>query len=179
MMTTSMRPAVFFDRDGVLNRDAGYLFEASKFKWIDGAREAVRLVNEAGYFAFVVTNQSGVARGFYQESDVEALHRWMADELAAVGARIDAFEYCPDHPDGVIERYRRDSDRRKPRPGMIIDLMKRFPVAADRSILIGDQPRDLDAARSAGVHGLLFRAGNLAAFVREALKLAEATPPLR
>ncbi|MDA9441625.1 D,D-heptose 1,7-bisphosphate phosphatase [Bradyrhizobium sp. CCBAU 51745] len=179
MMTTSTRPAVFFDRDGVLNHDAGYLFEASKFEWMDGAREAVRLVNEAGYFAFVVTNQSGVARGFYRERDVEALHRWMADELAAVGARIDAFEYCPDHPEGVIERYRRDSDRRKPGPGMIIDLMKRFPVAADRSILIGDQPRDLDAARAAGIRGLLFREGNLATFVREALKLAEATPPPR
>lgn len=89
MTTTSTRPAVFFDRDGVLNHDAGYLFEASKFKWIDGAREAVRLVNEAGYFAFVVTNQSGVARGFYQESDVHALHSWMADEPAQARARHD------------------------------------------------------------------------------------------
>lgn len=171
-MTTSTRPAVFFDRDGVLNHDAGYLFEASKFKWIDGAREAVRLVNEAGYFAFVVTNQSGVARGFYEESDVLALHRWMADELAAVGAYIDAFEYCPDHPHAVLPRYRRDSDRRKPGPGMITDLMKRFPVAADKSLLIGDQERDLAAARGAGIRGLLFREGNLATFVREALNLA-------
>ncbi|MGT2434882.1 D-glycero-alpha-D-manno-heptose-1,7-bisphosphate 7-phosphatase [Bradyrhizobium betae] len=171
MTTTTTRPAVFFDRDGVLNHDAGYLFEASKFKWMDGAREAVRLVNEAGYFAFVVTNQSGVARGFYEESDVHILHCWMADELAAIGAHIDAFEYCPDHPEAVIERYRRDSDRRKPGPGMILDLMKRFPVAAERSILIGDQPRDLEAAHAAGIRGLLFREGNLATFVREALKL--------
>lgn len=171
MMTISTRPAVFFDRDGVLNHDVGFLFEAAKFEWMDGAREAVRLVNEAGYFAFVVTNQSGVARGFYEESDVQALHRWMADELAAVGAHIDAFEYCPDHPEAPIERYRRDSDRRKPGPGMITDLMKRFPVAADRSFLIGDQERDLEAARAAGIRALLFRDGNLATFVREALKL--------
>ncbi|MBR1092716.1 HAD family hydrolase [Bradyrhizobium manausense] len=170
MTTTSTRPAVFFDRDGVLNHDAGYLFEASKFKWIDGAREAVRLVNEAGYFAFVVTNQSGVARGLYEESDVQALHRWMAGELAAVGAHIDAFEYCPDHPEAPLERYRRDSHRRKPRPGMITDLMQRFPIAADRSFLIGDQERDLEAARAAGIRGLLFQAGNLATFVREALQ---------
>lgn len=171
MMTISTRPAVFFDRDGVLNHDVGFLYEAAKFEWMDGAREAVRLVNEAGYFAFVVTNQSGVARGFYEESDVQALHRWMADELAAVGAHIDAFEYCPDHPEAAIERYRRDSDRRKPGPGMITDLMKRFPVAADRSFLIGDQERDLEAARGAGIRALLFRDGNLATFVREALKL--------
>jgi len=169
-MTTPARPAVFFDRDGVLNRDAGYLFEASKFEWIEGAREAVRLVNEAGYFAFVVTNQSGVARGFYQESDVEALHRWIAGELAKAGAHIDAFEYCPDHPEGIVERYRRDSDRRKPGPGMITDLMKRFPVATEKSFLIGDQQRDLEAARAAGIRGLLFREGNLASFVREALR---------
>jgi D-glycero-D-manno-heptose 1,7-bisphosphate phosphatase len=170
MMTTPTRPAVFFDRDGVLNHDVGFLYEAAKFEWMDGAREAVRLVNDAGYFAFVVTNQSGVARGFYEESDVQALHRWMADELAAVGAHIDAFEYCPDHPEAAIERYRRDSARRKPGPGMITDLMKRFPVAADRSFLIGDQERDLEAARAAGIRALLFRDGNLATFVREALK---------
>jgi D-glycero-D-manno-heptose 1,7-bisphosphate phosphatase len=171
MTTTSTRPAVFFDRDGVLNHDAGYLFEASKFKWMDGAREAVRLVNEAGYFAFVVTNQSGVARGFYEESDVDALHRWMADELAAIGAHIDAFEYCPDHPDAIIERYRRASDRRKPRPGMITDLLKRFPVTADRSFLIGDQPTDIEAAEAAGIRGLIYRGGNLETFVREALRI--------
>ena len=121
------RPAVFFDRDGVLNHDTGYIFEPSKLKWIDGAREAVKAVNDAGYFAFVVSNQSGVARGLYEESDVRSLHRWMADEMALMGAHIDAFEYCPDHPEGTIERYRRVSDRRKPAPGMITDLLSRFP----------------------------------------------------
>jgi len=165
----ALRPAVFFDRDGVLNVDTDYLFEIDKFVWIDGAREAVRLVNEAGYFAFVVTNQSGVARGFYKESDVHALHLWMADELAAAGAHIDAFEFCPDHPEAVIERYRRDSHRRKPRPGMITDLMQHFPVEAEKSFLIGDQERDLEAARAAGIRGLLFKGDNLAALVREAL----------
>jgi D-glycero-D-manno-heptose 1,7-bisphosphate phosphatase len=171
MTTTAIRPAIFFDRDGVLNHDGGYVFEASKFIWTDGAREAIKYVNDAGYFAFVVTNQSGVARGLYQESDVQALHRWMADQLAKIGARIDAFEYCPDHPDAIIERYRRVSERRKPGPGMIIDLLKRFPVAADRSILIGDQPTDLEAARAAGIQGLLFQEGNLEAFVRDALRV--------
>ena len=106
------RPAVFFDRDGVLNHDSGYTFEAGKLQWIEGAREAVKAVNDAGCFAFVVTNQSGVARGFYEESHVHALHRWMADEMATIGAHIDAFEYCPDHPDGTVERYSRVNVRR-------------------------------------------------------------------
>jgi D,D-heptose 1,7-bisphosphate phosphatase len=161
------RPAVFFDRDGVLNHDSGYTFEAIKLKWIDGAREAVKAVNDAGYFAFVVTNQSGIARGLYEEGHVQALHRWMADNMAAIGAHIDAFEYCPDHPDGTIERYRRVSNRRKPAPGMITDLLGRFPVDAANSLLIGDKPSDIDAARTAGLTGHFFSGGNLEAFVKQ------------
>jgi D,D-heptose 1,7-bisphosphate phosphatase len=164
------RPAVFFDRDGVLNHDAGYIFEPTKLKWIDGAREAVKAVNDAGYFAFVVSNQSGVARGFYQESDIRSLHRWMADEMALMGAHIDAFEYCPDHPGGTIERYRRESNRRKPGPGMITDLLSRFPVNADDSILIGDKSSDLEAAHAAGLRGHLFSVGNLEIFVKQHLR---------
>jgi D-glycero-D-manno-heptose 1,7-bisphosphate phosphatase len=163
------KPAVFFDRDGVLNEDTGYLFQPEKVRWIEGAREAVRAVNDAGYFAFVVTNQSGVARGLYEEEHVLALHRWMADELAKVGARIDAFEYCPYHPEGEVDRYRRVSERRKPAPGMIIDLLDRFHVDRRRSILIGDKPTDLEAARAAGVAGHLFPGGNLEEFVRRVL----------
>jgi D,D-heptose 1,7-bisphosphate phosphatase len=168
------RPAVFFDRDGVLNHDSGYTFEASKLQWIDGAREAVKAVNDAGYFAFVVTNQSGIARGLYEESHVQALHRWMADDMAAIGAHIDAFEYCPDHPEGTIERYRRVSDRRKPGPGMITDLLGRFPVNAAGSILIGDKAHDLEAAHAAGLQGYLFPGGNLETFVNQHLQLRPA-----
>jgi D,D-heptose 1,7-bisphosphate phosphatase len=164
------RPAVFFDRDGVLNHDTGYIFEARELKWVDGAREAVKAVNDAGYFAFVVTNQSGVARGLYDESDIRSLHRWMADEMALMGAHIDAFEYCPDHPEGTIERYRRASDRRKPAPGMITDLLSRFPVNADDSMLIGDKASDLEAAQAAGLKGHLFSGGNLEAFVKQHLR---------
>jgi D-glycero-D-manno-heptose 1,7-bisphosphate phosphatase len=170
------RPAVFFDRDGVLNHDTGYTFEAHRLKWIDGAREAVKAVNDAGCFAFVVTNQSGVARGLYEEDHVQALHRWMADEMAATGAHIDAFEFCPDHPDGIVERYRRISDRRKPAPGMITDLLGRFAVDAGRSILIGDKASDLEAARAAGLKGHLFSGGNLEAFVKQHMPLRRDYP---
>ncbi|QIP08642.1 HAD-IIIA family hydrolase [Bradyrhizobium symbiodeficiens] len=163
------RPAVFFDRDGVLNHDSGYTFEMHKLEWIEGAREAVKAVNDAGYFAFVITNQSGVARGYYEEHHVVSLHRWMADQMALIGAHIDAFEYCPDHPDGTVARYCRISDRRKPAPGMITDLVMRFPVDMTRSMVIGDKESDMEAAEAAGLAGHLFKGGNLEAFVKQRL----------
>ncbi|QOZ44045.1 D,D-heptose 1,7-bisphosphate phosphatase [Bradyrhizobium sp. CCBAU 53340] len=159
------RPAVFFDRDGVLNIDTDYLFEIDKFVWVDGAIEAVKAANDAGYLTFVITNQSGVARGLYEESDIHRLHNWMARELEARGARIDAFEYCPFHPEARIERYRRVSDRRKPQPGMITDLLNRFPVDPRRSFVIGDKPSDIEAAHAAGLRGHVFPGGNLREFI--------------
>jgi D-glycero-D-manno-heptose 1,7-bisphosphate phosphatase len=167
---TSMKPAVFFDRDGVLNEDHGYLFGPGKLQWIEGAREAVRAVNDAGYFAFVVTNQSGIARGFYAEPDVEVLHRWMSDELAKVGARIDAFEYCPHHPEAVVAQYRVACVCRKPGPGMIRTLLDRHAVDVARSFLIGDKASDVEAAEAAGIRGHLFKGGNLEYFVRQLLR---------
>jgi D,D-heptose 1,7-bisphosphate phosphatase len=166
------RPAVFFDRDGVLNHDSGYAYETDKIEWIEGAREAIKAVNDAGYFAFVITNQSGIARGYYQEHHVVMLHRWMADQMALIGAHIDAFEYCPDHPDGTIARYTRISERRKPAPGMITDLVGRFPIDLTRSMVIGDKPSDMAAAQAAGVPGHLFEGGNLESFVRQHLGTA-------
>lgn len=160
-----LRPAVFFDRDGVLNVDSEYAYKIDKFVWIDGAIEAVKAVNDAGYFAFVITNQSGVARGFFEETDLQLLHDWMVGQLAGHGARIDAFEYCPFHPDGIVERYRRTSDRRKPQPGMIIDLLNRFPVDVAKSFVVGDKASDIDAARAAGLPGYLFQGGNLREFI--------------
>ncbi|MET4387987.1 D-glycero-D-manno-heptose 1,7-bisphosphate phosphatase [Bradyrhizobium sp. F1.4.3] len=164
-MGGSLQPAVFFDRDGVLNVDSEYLFEIDKFLWIYGAIEAVKAVNDAGYLAFVITNQSGVARGLYEEADIHRLHDWMASQLAARGARIDAFEYCPFHPDGLVDRYRRVSDRRKPQPGMIMDLLKTFPVDVSRSFVVGDRPSDIEAARAAGLTGHVFVDGNLRDFI--------------
>lgn len=159
------RPAVFFDRDGVLNEDTGYLYEQANFKWTAGAREAVRSVNDAGYFAFVVTNQSGVARGLYKEADIRALHIWMSGDLAQIGAHVDAFEYCPHHPEGSVELYRTSCTCRKPRPGMITKIMNRFPVDSARSFLIGDKFTDIEAAHGAGIRGYLFEGGNLQQFV--------------
>jgi len=162
---SARRPAIFFDRDGVLNHDEGYVSKIEKFRWIEGAREAVKAVNNAGFWAFVVTNQSGIARGYYEESDVQTLHKWMNDDLATIGAQIDAFEYCPFHPDGIIEEFRCASDRRKPAPGMINDLLRRFSVDEANSLLIGDKLSDIQAAEAAGLQSILFSGGNLKTIV--------------
>lgn len=160
------RPALFLDRDGVLNIDKGYLHRQEDFVWIDGARDTVRLANDKGWFVFVVTNQAGVARGYYEERDIGVLHAFMQEELAASGAHIDAFEYCPHHPEGTRPGYDKACDRRKPGPGMIRDLLKAWPVDAARSFLVGDMPHDVAAAEAAGIRGHIFPGGDLLALVK-------------
>ena len=159
------RPAVFFDRDGVLNEDSGWVGSPDRFVWNEGAMDAVRQVNDLGYHAFVVTNQAGVAKGLYEERDVAHLHGWMTGGLRAFGATIDDIRYCPYHPEAVVDRYRRHSDWRKPGPGMILDLLRKWDADAQRSVLIGDRESDMEAARAAGIRGALFEGGNLRAFL--------------
>ncbi|MFV3074635.1 D-glycero-alpha-D-manno-heptose-1,7-bisphosphate 7-phosphatase [Niveispirillum fermenti] len=165
MQDRTPRPAAFLDRDGVLNVDSGYPHRPDQIIWIDGAADAVRLLNRRGYHVFVVTNQSGVARGFYDEDAVTSLHRWMAARLAEQGALIDDWRYCPYHADAPLPRYRRQSDWRKPAPGMILDLMRHWPVRLQGSFLIGDQDSDLVAAKAAGLPGHLIDPAGLLAQV--------------
>jgi D-glycero-D-manno-heptose 1,7-bisphosphate phosphatase len=158
------RPAVFLDRDGVLNIDHGYVHAPGEIDWVEGARETVKFFNDAGYFVFVVTNQAGVAKGHYEESAIGVLHGWMAEQLAEVGASIDDWRYCPFHPEGSVAAYRAAHGWRKPNPGMIEDLFAHWPIERDGSFLIGDKESDVQAAEAAGMPGHLFRGGDLMAF---------------
>lgn len=160
------RPALFLDRDGVINHDDGYTYRIDDFKWIDGAIDTIRQANRANWFVFVVTNQAGVARGFYTEEDVQKLHNWINEELSLYGAHIDDFRYCPYHPQGAVPEYRRVSNWRKPEPGMLLDILEYWPVDIQQSLLIGDKRSDIDAAKAVGIKAYKFSEGeNLKTFV--------------
>jgi D-glycero-D-manno-heptose 1,7-bisphosphate phosphatase len=160
------RPALFLDRDGVLNEDHGYVSRWEDFSWIPGAKDAVAAFNQAGWLVIVVTNQSGVGRGYYTEADMHTLHQRMAEELAAAGGRIDGFYFAPHHPEAAAESYRHpDPPDRKPNPGMILRALADWPIDRERSVLVGDKPSDMEAAERAGIRGLLFQGGDLRRFL--------------
>jgi D-glycero-D-manno-heptose 1,7-bisphosphate phosphatase len=164
------RPAVFLDRDGTLNEDLGYVHRWEDFCWLPGAKAAIRRLNDAGVYVFVVTNQSGVARGMFDEAAVAALHARMCEDLGEIGAVIDDIRYCPHHPEASVAAYRRVCPCRKPAPGMILDLMAQWPVDASASVMVGDKDIDAAAGRAAGIKAEIVPAGGLEGFVEKFLR---------
>lgn len=162
------RPAVFLDRDGVLIVDRGYPHLESHLEFVEGAAEAVRRLNDAGYLVVVVTNQSGVARGYFTEAQMHAFNALMKKRLAEQGARLDAIYACPFHPEALVEAWRHpDHPDRKPNPGMLLRAIREHDIDPHKSFLIGDKPDDVEAARRAGVAGFLFEGGDLDAWLAE------------
>ena len=167
-MDVSPRPALFLDRDGVLNADKGFVARVEDFEWMPGAIDCVRRFNALDYLVIIVTNQTGVAFDLYAEADIAAVHEHMLAELAQAGAQVDRVYECCWHPAATLAQYRRDSDLRKPRPGMLLQAMEDFPIDKARSFLIGDKQSDVDAAAAAGVRGFLYRGGDLLRFAEAA-----------
>ncbi len=164
------RGLAILDRDGVLNVDVGYAHRPDQLVLVEGAAKAVRRLNDAGWAVAAVTNQSGVARGLFDEAQVGRFHAAMDAALAELRAHIDAWYYCPFHPDAVVPAYRHgDHPDRKPNPGMVLRALADFAVPPERAFLIGDQASDVEAARRAGVRGYLFEGGDLDALVAEVL----------
>lgn len=159
--------AAFFDRDGVLNVDKSYLYKIEDLEWIDGAKEALAYLTQQGYTVFVVTNQSGIARGYYTVDDMNKLHDFMVQQVAAAGGKIEKFYYCPHLPEGKIAEYAVECDCRKPKPGLILRAFEEYDINKDAAFLIGDKPRDVESAEAAGIKGYLFSSGNLLNFVKE------------
>jgi D-glycero-D-manno-heptose 1,7-bisphosphate phosphatase len=146
-----MDKALFLDRDGVINHEVGYLHRPEEVRWVDGIFSLARSAVELGYKLVVVTNQSGIARGLYTQTDFDALMQWMQAEFAAQQAPLAAVYCCPFHPEHGIGEYKRDSEDRKPSPGMLLRAALDLSLDLSQSILVGDRCSDIGAAHAAGL----------------------------
>ena len=157
---TAMEKAVFLDRDGVIIEDAGYVGEIERVKFIPAAGKAIRLLNENDFKVIIITNQAGVARGYFSEEAVEEINTYVQETLAEEGALIDKIYYCPHYKEGIIEEYRKDCYYRKPSPGMIEEAVRDFHIDLKRSFLIGDKSSDIEAGNRAGCKTILLAGEN-------------------
>lgn len=165
-------PGAFLDRDGVLIEDSGYPHLDEHLRLMPGAAAAVKRLNDLGYRTVIVTNQSGVARGLFDEDRMHAFNALLVERLADEGARIDAVYACPFHAEATVEHYRHpDHPDRKPNPGMLLRAIAEHDIDPVRSFMVGDQPSDMEAARRAGVKGLRFEGGDLDIFLREHVRV--------
>ena len=160
-----LRPAVFLDRDGVINKEKDYIHKIDDFEWVEGAKESIKYLNNKGYYVFVATNQSGIARGYYSERDVILLHTYINNELKKINAFIDEFFFSPYHPDNTKE-FLQLSHLRKPNTGMLDLAASKWPIDKSRSFLVGDKDTDIECAEKFSIRGHLFKDGNLLDFIK-------------
>jgi len=153
------RPAVFMDRDGTLSHEVGYVNHVSRFRLYPWAVDAVRLANRSGFLAVVVTNQAGVARGYFPETVIHEVHASLVASMKAGDARLDGIYFCPHHPSAGEPPYRRDCDCRKPQPGLVKRAAAELDIDLPRSFVIGDRLGDLELAWRVGARGVLVRSG--------------------
>jgi D-glycero-D-manno-heptose 1,7-bisphosphate phosphatase len=158
-MPPSGRRAIFLDRDGTLIEEVGYLNHLDRLRMLPRAGEAVRRINESGFLAFLVTNQSGVARRFFGLDLVQEAHGRIAAHLAESGAKLDGYYLCPHHPDALDPEFKKACSCRKPRPGMILRAAEEHGLDISRSYMVGDSATDMETARNAGMRSVLVLTG--------------------
>ena len=159
----------FLDRDGVLNASGiknGYVGFIKDFKWIPGAKKAIKLLKKNGFKIVIVTNQSGIARGYFSIRDVYRVHRYLKSELKKIGTYVDKIYFCPYHKDGIVNKYKRSSILRKPNIGMYLKASKVWNIDKKNSFMIGDQITDMQFAKKAGIKGYLFNKKDLSKFIQ-------------
>ena len=154
-----MDRVVFLDRDGTIKEEVEYLSRPEDLRFLPGVPEAIKRLNGAGFKVLVITNQAGVARGYYTEADVERLHSYMNRLLEEKGAHIDGFYYCPHHPEHGIGEYKKDCECRKPKTGMFLRAEKDFPADKEHSFMVGDKLIDVEAGKNYGVRAVLVGTG--------------------
>tara|TARA_B100001057_G_scaffold498989_1_gene607927 strand:- start:1761 stop:2273 length:513 start_codon:yes stop_codon:yes gene_type:complete len=158
------KKAAFFDRDGTLNKDTGYLYQIKDFKWIKGAINALKILKKNNFLIIVISNQSGVSRGFYSESDVKKLHKWMNQQLLKYNLKIDDFFIATDLPNNNV------NSRRKPSPEMLNEAVKKYNLDKNKCFMIGDKKSDVEAAKNAQIKGFLFKESDLSVKISKILK---------
>ena len=165
-----LKPAAFLDRDGVINEEKGYVYKIDDFDWIEGAKESIKYLNDNNFYVFIVTNQSGIARGYYSEKDVTLLHDYINDELKNLEAHIDEFFISPYYPNNA-NQYLHLSHLRKPETGMLDLAASKWPIDKSKSFLIGDKSIDIECAEKFCIKGHLFKNGNLLEFIKSSINL--------
>ncbi len=157
--------AAFLDRDGTLNEDTGYLYKIKDFKWIKGAVNALRILKKNNFLIIVVTNQSGVGRGFHSENDIKKLHKWMNQQLLKYDLMIDDFFFATDLPNN-----NNINSRRKPSPAMLNEAVEKYNLDKNKCFMLGDKQTDVEAAKNAQIKGFLFKENDLSVKISKILK---------